>query len=283
MTTQPRQEVAVVIDFLEGNFKKGFKVSLEILKEGTRTQQTNDLPRLPPAPELPDLYRVWQSRYIAMGAQRQLSSSRSIQPVANQPTHKRSAVQDCRAAANALEQVLSDWFQSDSFQRLRDKILAVRLIQEENAVPVIFNFRVPEADQLRRLPWHVWDLFRIALPNAEVVLQAKIAPKSEPSDGPLKVLAIYGSPTQGISTEEDRAAWHSLASRQNVTIVELDQPTQSDVRKALSQQPWDILFFAGHSSSTPMDGHGSEEKSLDEKNGNVLDLWIGGQIARPNS
>ncbi|MEL6814189.1 MAG: ABC transporter substrate-binding protein [Cyanobacteria bacterium J06598_3] len=268
MTTQPRQDVAVVIDFLEGNFKKGFKVSLEILKEGTRTQQTNDLPRLPPAPELPALYRIWQSRYIAMGAQRelrrQLSSSRSIQPVANQPTHKRSAVQDCRAAANALEDVLSDWFKSDSFQRLRDKILAVRLIQEEDAVPVIFNFRVPEANQLRRLPWHVWDLFRIALPNAEVVLQAKIAPKSAPSNGPLKVLAIYGSPTQGISTEEDRAAWQSLASRQNVSIVELDQPTQSDVRKALSGEPWDILFFAGHSSSAPMDEHGAEGKDPDE-------------------
>ena len=269
MTTQPRQDVAVVIDFLEGNFKKGFKVSLEILKEGTRTQQTNDLPRLPPAPELPALYRIWQSRYIAMGAQRelrrQLSNPLSIQPVANQPTHKRSAVQDCRAAANALEDVLSDWFKSDSFQRLRDKILAVRLIQEEDAVPVIFNFRVPEADQLRRLPWHVWDLFRIALPNAEVVLQAKIAPKSTPSDGPLKVLAIYGSPTQGINTKEDRAAWQSLASRQNVTIVELDQPTQSDVRKALSGQPWDILFFAGHSSSAPLNEDGSEEKGSDEE------------------
>ncbi len=248
MTTQPNQDVAVVIDFLKGNFKDGFKIGLEILVEGRRAHQTDDLPPLPPAPEIPALYRVWRSRYIATG---DASSSRAITPVPNQPTHSRSAVQDCRTAAKALEQALMQWFQDSSFNHLRASIRGERIIHEDDSVPIIFNFRVPEADQLRRLPWHVWDLFRADLLNAEVVLQAKIAPQSSITEGPLRILAIYGSASGGINTDADRSAWAQLQTRPDVTITELNQPTKEALRTTLNQQPWDVLFFAGHSRSEP--------------------------------
>ncbi len=250
--TQPNREVAVVINFLQGSFQAGFDVSLQILNAGV-PEHYAEIPTLPPAPEIPALYQAWRSRYVTLGGSGG-GSGRAITPVANQPTHSRSAVQDCRAAAKALEQALTEWFEYNSFKFLRNEIRAQKLVLEDDSVPIIFNFRVPEADQLRRIPWHIWDLFRTDFLNAEVVLQAQIAPRSLPAQGPLRVLTIYGSEsgseTGGISTDDDRAAWSALQARPDITITALNQPTKSQLRQVLTQQPWDILFFAGHSSST---------------------------------
>ncbi|MFK8182528.1 MAG: CHAT domain-containing protein [Phormidesmis sp.] len=247
--TQDNREAAVVINFSQGSFQSGFDVSLQILDAGV-PQHYAEIPALPPAPDLPALYQTWRSRYAALGG-------RTITPVANQPTHNRSAVQDCRAAAKALEQAMGRWFQNNSFKFLRNELRGQRLLLEDDSVPVIFNFRVPEADQLRRMPWHIWDLFRADFLNAEVVLQAQIAPRSLPAQGPLRVLTIYGSETGGINTEDDRAAWSALQSRQDISITALNQPTKSVLRQTLTQQPWDILFFAGHSSTTAESRHGT--------------------------
>ncbi|MGC1305742.1 MAG: CHAT domain-containing protein [Phormidesmis sp.] len=235
MTTQPDQEVAVVINFLAGSFQEGFKVSLEILKAGAREYQIDDLPWLPPAPDLPILYQAWRSRYAASGG-------RDIQFV--------SVMQNCQTAAKALEQALTIWFQDTSFKYLRSQISSKRIVHEDDSVPVIFNFQVSEADHLRRLPWHVWDLFRFDLLNAEVVLQAKVVPRRVAPAGPLRVLAIYGSATGGINTEGDREAWRSLQSRPDVAVTELNQPQTSELRQALAYNIWDIVFFAGHSRSS---------------------------------
>ena len=239
--TKTNKEIAIVITFSQGSFQSGFEVSLQILNAGVPEHHA-EIPHLPPAPELVALYETWRSRYVTLGG-------RAIAPVANQPTHSRSAVQDCRAAAKALEQAMTQWFQHNSFKFLRNEIRGQRSILEDDSVPVIFNFRVSESDQLRRLPWHVWDLFQADFLNAEVVLQSQISPRGLPAQGPLRVLAIYGSETGGISTADDRAAWRTLQSRADIDITELNQPTKSLIRRSLVQQPWDILFFAGHSNS----------------------------------
>lgn len=249
MTAQPHREMAVVIDFLSGTLETGFTVSLEVYQDRTRLRQINELPKLPPAPELRALYRVWRSRYIALGSTAS-GSTRTIQPVANQPTHSRSAIQDCRAAAKALESALASWFQTDAFKYLRHQIRTERVLHQDDALPIIFNFRVPEANQLRRLPWQTWDLFRTDLLNAEMVLQAKPVAKSKPPQGPLRVLAIYGSATTGIDTADDRNAWQQVQQSTDITITSMEQPTTAELRYALNQKTWDILFFAGHSTSS---------------------------------
>ncbi|HEY9668326.1 MAG TPA: transmembrane sensor domain-containing protein, partial [Coleofasciculaceae cyanobacterium] len=56
----------LVVLKLDGDFKQGFRVTLEIGLEGERPE-TEIVGKLPPAPELVEQYRGWQSTYRGLG------------------------------------------------------------------------------------------------------------------------------------------------------------------------------------------------------------------------
>jgi CHASE2 domain-containing sensor protein/class 3 adenylate cyclase len=107
--------------------------------------------------------------------------------------------------------------------------------------------------QIQRLPWHLWDIMDRYL-QAEIALNAPTfhglapAPATRPrrQDNRVQILAILGH-CEGIDVEADRQELQNLP---DARVCLLDAPTRQAVTEALQAQPWDMLFFAGHSQTS---------------------------------
>lgn len=193
--------------------------------------------KLPPAPELLQFYRHWQATY------RQLATFTRLEAPKAQVTNI-SVIADCYSAARVLSDRFNAWLRCESFRPIREKWLEQLSLHE--IVRVILQTDDP---LLQRLPWQVWELgdrytqseLALSLPAYEQVTHPN------PLDTPdkLKILAILGS-SQGIDIQADRALLEQLPDAEICFLVE---PQRQELTDQLWVQPWDILFFAGHSSS----------------------------------
>ncbi|MCC5613746.1 ABC transporter substrate-binding protein [Nostoc sp. CHAB 5836] len=240
------KNVAVVLRISAGSFVDGFSVSLQILEDGQIIQEHDDLPLIPAAPEIPQLYQEWQNI--------SLEGSRQLQAVSGQVTNVAN-VENWRQRTQRLEDYCRRWFQDRAFSSLRDRIRANTRIRTDQSVPIII--RCPTQDQnqnelLRRLPWHVWDLFT-NLPNGEFALFTNFRRQVATLEAPVRVLAIFGSSQGGLQLEEDQAALEILQQR-GAEIIRQSEPSEETLSRLLFDEDWDILFFAGHSSSQGTSG-----------------------------
>ena len=119
--------------------------------------------------------------------------------------------------------------------------------------------------QLRKLPWHLWDLVDKDYPKAEITLslpqlERSSAIKTSSHRDKLKILAILGD-SEDINLEKDRELLKNLPLS---TTTFLAQPKRQDINDKLWNQHWNILFFAGHSKTIGDTGriHINEEDSL---------------------
>ncbi|MCC5665600.1 ABC transporter substrate-binding protein [Nostoc sp. CHAB 5784] len=244
---QPPENVAVVLRISAGSFVDGFSVSLQILEDGQIIQEHDDLPAIPAAPEIPQLYQEWQNI--------SLEGSRQLQAVPGQVTNVAN-LENWRQRTQRLEDYCREWFQDRAFSSLRDRIRANTRVRTDQSVPIII--RCPTQDQnqnelLRRLPWHVWDLFT-NLPNGEFALFTNFRPQVATLEAPVRVLAIFGSSQGGLQLEQDQAALKILEQR-GAEIITQSEPSEETLSRLLFDEDWDILFFAGHSSSQGTSGH----------------------------
>lgn len=104
--------------------------------------------------------------------------------------------------------------------------------------------------QLEKLPWHLWDLVDRDYPKAEVALSVPESEQVAASPIPthrnkLRILAILGD-SVGINVQQDRQVLEKLPGAATTFLVE---PQRQDINDHLWNQPWDILFFAGHSKT----------------------------------
>ncbi|MDF5710225.1 MAG: ABC transporter substrate-binding protein [Nostoc sp. S4] len=235
------QNVAVVIRINVGNFADGFPVLLQILEDGKIIQEYDDLD-IPAAPEMPQLYQQW--REIS------LRGSRALQAVPGQETNVSYA--DWRQRTTDLRDYCRTWFRHSAFRSLRDRILANQIVHTDQSVPIIircFTISDTENDILRRLPWHLWDLFsENQLPNAEFALFTRFRRRVAILKAPIRVLAIFGSSDRGLQLEQDEAALQILEKR-GAKITRKLEPSIKILSDELRDKNWDILFFAGHSYS----------------------------------
>ncbi|MFN6526197.1 ABC transporter substrate-binding protein [Nostoc sp. ChiSLP03a] len=236
------QNVAVVIRISAGSFAEGFTLSLQILEDGRTIQEYNDLPVIPAAPEMPQLYGEWQEI--------SLERSRALQAISGQKTNVSYA--DWRQRTTDLRDRCRTWFRHTAFSSLRDRIRANARVRKDQSVPIIIRCSTAfdtENDILRRLPWHLWDLFSHSqLPNAEFALFTKYNSPIAILEAPIKVLAIFGSHDGRLKLEEDEAALEILKQR-GAEITKISEPSPETLSSLLFDGNWDILFFAGHSSS----------------------------------
>jgi len=221
----------VVFNIGEGNFEQGFPVTLQISEEG-KLPYIDHQGRLPQVPELPELYRQWQQKYYGLESMRRIIKVPPVQitNVSNE---------DCQNAAKALENCVKEWFAHSSLLILRGYV--VEEVGRNESARIIFQ---TQDELLRKLPWHLWDLFE-RHPNVEFSISAKYAPQTQDLKRPVKILAILGS-NKGIDTKKDLNLLKTLP-RAKVTL--LQEPRREQLNEQLWEQPWDILFFAGHSSS----------------------------------
>ncbi|MBD2448397.1 CHASE2 domain-containing protein [Nostoc sp. FACHB-152] len=231
----------VVLKFGDGNFNQGFAVTLQIGEEGDRPD-SEITGRLSPCPEMPLYYSRWQFSYLQLGKTYRLDAEKI------QVTNV-SISQSCQDLAHALGARFNSWLRAEEFRLLREKWLEKLLPTDE--IRVVLQ---TDNSQIQRLPWHLWEIFEryskaeiaIASPTYDRILQPRTQnPK-------VKILAIVGN-SQGIDTQADQTI---LQQCPNADVTFLVEPTRQELNDFLWGKNWDIIFFAGHSSSLGNDATG---------------------------
>jgi CHASE2 domain-containing sensor protein len=194
---------------------------------------------LPAVPELPELYRRWQLLYEAL--HQRLGLHRRIKVHSQSITNV--SVSEFSDVCQQLQNYINGWLNAESFQNIEQQLRT--LLNQDDEIRVIIETNIA---LLHRLPWHLWNFFE-DYRNAEVALsiqdyeRPQVLPRS--STGKVKILAILGD-SNGIDVELDRSLLKKLALAETEFLVE---PTRKELDEQLWNRDWDILFFAGHSSS----------------------------------
>ncbi|MEH2295636.1 CHASE2 domain-containing protein [Nostoc sp.] len=224
----------VVLKFGEGSFEQGFAITLQIGEE--REHATTEITgKLPSFPEMPLYYSHWQSSYRQIGNRFRLHADQM------QVTNV-SMIQDCENTSHILRARFNTWLRAEEFRPLREKWLQ-RLSSTEELRVILQT----ENSQLQLLPWHLWDLLE-HYPKAEIALCSPSYDrihKPRTKNPLVNILAIVGN-SQGIDTQADQAL---LQQCRNADVSFLVEPQRKELTDHLWGKNWDILFFAGHSSS----------------------------------
>ncbi|HAX80435.1 MAG TPA: Chase2 sensor protein [Cyanobacteria bacterium UBA11372] len=237
----------VVLNLGNGDLNIGFpSVTAQLSEDGNSLQCTGSLP---PAPELIQLYRRWQLLYRLLYESfdpsfgwRRRGIDEEIEIDEEDITHV-SAVEFSNLC-NELQNRINSWLKSESFRNI-DQKLRTKLAPTDE-IRVIMQTK---DNWVRQLPWHLWDFFE-DYPKAVVGLSApefepvKLSGKS--AIEPIRILAVLGN-SLGIDVQKDRAILEQLPGAKTVFLVE---PSRRELNRCLwDKQGWDILFFAGHSST----------------------------------
>jgi branched-chain amino acid transport system substrate-binding protein len=241
MNTPIHKNVAVVLTFEQGTFDSGFSVTAKVLENGVQIEKKERLP-IPPIPDLQERYEAWKQQYIAQ-------ATRKIEIPAAQVHH--ANIEACREVAKQFLSYLNEhWFNSDRFQHLKEWIRSRTLVQVDQSVPIFFEFDTHSREQdtlFRRLPWSCWDLFS-ELHHAEPTLGIAYTKTVKSFLRNIKILAIFGTDEGGIHLDDDRKFVNEL-KRFGARVYDLSCPQPDDLYSALRHNTYDLLFFAGHSSS----------------------------------
>ncbi|MGK7901306.1 MAG: CHAT domain-containing protein [Hormoscilla sp.] len=242
----------VVVNLLEGNLERGFSVLLEIGLDGRRPE-IEIRGNLPPAPHISESFSQWQE-YFRKKVNPGRSSQESNSQESNSTRAKaiKATTFSSSDAAKKLATDMNSWLNSGNsaeWQKIRDALQQNLSPDEEIRVIIQTGDR-----NLRRLPWSVWDLFAETYTQAEIALSAPEYkdPRRRSAThkhSKVRILAIMGD-SDGIDIEFDRQELERSASKAEIKFLE--QPTKRELLEWLgNERGWDILFFAGHSSSQP--------------------------------
>ncbi|MEX0269705.1 CHASE2 domain-containing protein [Leptolyngbyaceae cyanobacterium UHCC 1019] len=216
---------------------QGFQVTLEIRSELNQIE-VEERGQLAPNTALMDALQDWQEKYRNIGAPTRIKPKRILYDGSIQ---KRRA--DCNKAAANLRDRFTNWLKSDSFRSV-DLQLREELHRDEEV-----RLLLRSADQtLQKLPWHEWDFVQ-RYPNTEVVLtslnqRSRKQSAAQPTQKN-RVLAILGH-SHGIDVTADRQLLEGLS---NSDVTFLVEPQRQQLGDRLWEQPWDVIFFAGHSET----------------------------------
>ena len=231
----------VVLSLGNGDLQNGFPTVTAQLWEPDNLVGMKFTGRLPAAPEIPELYRYWQLLYSALYQRLDLCPRLEID--AGDVTNVSSV--EFSDLCQRLSDRINAWLNSEPFRNIEQQLRTQLDPCEEIRVIIETN-----DNQLRRLPWHLWNFFE-HYPKAEVALSApeyKRQPKKSLTKTPgakVRILAILGN-SKGIDISKDRAILSQLSDKAETEFLVEPQPEQLNDQL---WKDWDILFFAGHSSS----------------------------------
>ncbi|MCG6138666.1 MAG: CHASE2 domain-containing protein [Nostoc sp. LLA-1] len=230
----------LVVLKLDGDLHLGVQVTLEIGEEGKRPT-TEITGKLPSNLDLATAIDQWQSTYCSLGKFTRIKAKKIIYDGSISQRRK-----ECDQKARKVRSHLNNWLLSESFRPVREKWLKHLMPDEEIRVLIRTHCL-----QLKKLPWHLWDLIDREYLKAEVVLSVpdseteKAALQTSTRKNKIRILAILGD-SDGIDVEQDRQLLEKLPGAATTFLVE---PQYSDIHEKLWKLPWNILFFAGHSKS----------------------------------
>ncbi|MGI0479355.1 CHAT domain-containing protein [Geminocystis sp. CENA526] len=225
----------IIFKIGEGSFEKGFSVTIRLSDDDSKELLVETEGRLPPAPNLYQSYTDWQSSYRSLAI--------SLRLGANSAQVTNVAVSQCLEYINVLQINLNQWLENTAVQSLLFDLFP-HLHQQD-----LIRFVIQTADvRLWQLPWHLWSVWH-RYPQTEIALSKPNCQKPNRSNDfhyprKVRILAILGD-RRSIDIERDRRILNNLP---NAEVVFLDQPNLAELTP-LWEQSWQILFFAGHSSS----------------------------------
>jgi len=235
----------VVLNLGKGNCSAGFASVTAQLWHSRETAPIQAIAALPPASALEAAYQHWQRFYVTLYSGMNWRRSRSA---ADFEIDDDDITVVTRAGFASLCQNLQEefnqWLNCESFRKI-DQTLRTQLNPKDEIRLVV----TADADTALRLPWHLWQfledypLAELALSPANYVRSLQTKPASPQRK--VHILAILGN-SHGIDTEVDRQFLERLP-QSNITF--LVEPNRVVLSEQLWQGQWDILFFAGHSSS----------------------------------
>ncbi len=226
-----------------GDFEQGFSVTLTI-KENGEVCAPEVKGKLAPAPQILDRYNDWQQAYYSWG-QNHRWWRRGIEVPEQINTNYASADSEDKANsyAHQFEVALNEWLDYSDLGELREELL--HTVNRNDSVSFIVK---TDNKELQKLPWELWRLLKNRYHQAEVAISSRSAPKKGALKSSVKILVILGS-DEKIDIQTD---WDILREKlPNDELVLLEKPSAEEFRKNLTSQPWDIIFFAGHSATHP--------------------------------
>lgn len=235
----------VVLKIANGDFERGFHVSLAIGEDGVHPF-TEPKGQLPPAPDILRYYTDWQSTYrklvVPFGVR--------LEAVAEQVTNYSDLRNQNVVAGQQLGNSMNQWLNSWEFSSIREKIKQV-VNPEENV-----RFIVQTDDiRLQCLPWHLWNLWEdyhqseIAFSLSSYNRLSKKGATNTKEQ--VRILAVFGESYQKnylkINIEAD---WETLKSHfPDAELLRLDRPKLEDLGNLIWKEQFDIIFYSGHSYS----------------------------------
>lgn len=271
----------LVVLKLNGDFEKGFQVSLEMGEDGQLPDLKMDA-YLPRNPELArQVERHWNQTYRSLSntdrpinapmlkgeklevdcvatpleyrpseGENQTYGYRIKRPEVFYGGHLNRRIQECQASARQLELELNQWLQSTSFQSTREEWRD--FVRKYEEVRVLVQTQNPLVE---KLPWHSWDLLKHGYEKAEIALGSpnfrRQNSRSPIAKEKVKVLAIFGT-SEGINIQADRQFLEEFSDRADIKIFV--EPERQDINDRLWEQHWDIIFFAGHGETEGNEG-----------------------------
>ncbi|MEM9543193.1 MAG: CHAT domain-containing protein [Cyanobacteria bacterium P01_E01_bin.42] len=217
---------------LDGNWRDGFRVGLEIGGENARPE-TILAGNLPANEPLAELLRSHRQVYARGGMMTRISPKRAIN------VNYREWARDCQQSSANLRSRFREWLSQPGFQRLDLRLREA--LQPEEAVRLHLQC---DHSEVFHLPWHCWELLE-RYPRAEIAFAPpELSPRYPRTarGGNLRILAILGC-SQGIEVERDREFLENLPHAEVTFLV---QPLRVELNDALWEREWDVLFFAGH-------------------------------------
>ena len=234
----------LVVLKLDGDFNRGFSVSLEIGDDGKRgdVELSDNKLKLPPIPHLPDIYQDWCRSYFSLDGYRIKIKKEQISNV-----KFTSLKEDCRKKAAYIKLNFTNWLKADSFRRIKEECLIHLSPTDE----IRFIIRTTEF-QLRKLPWHLWDLFD-SYPDAEIALSCFSARRfTRNYRNQVRILIVLGN-SEGINVADDNKFLKEYC--RDAELVVLNEPSVLELNEHLwDEKGWDILFFSGHSRTESAQG-----------------------------
>ncbi|OCQ95498.1 hypothetical protein BCD67_09695 [Oscillatoriales cyanobacterium USR001] len=226
-----------------GNFDKGFDITLRIRGESEPLGDPEDTlvvtnGRLSKCPELLQKYQDWQKKFTGLEANYRGIKFKRISGL-NLDQYR----QECREAHTDLVLSFREWLKSSQFRNVEDELRTH--LQAEDEIEFLIQ---TDSDELRKMPWDTWEFIRryrkaaigITPLGYKRIPQYKVGEK-------LRILAILGSTKGVLNLTEDRKVLESFSGAEVCFITE---PKREELAK-LWEEKWDVLFFAGHSSSQP--------------------------------
>lgn len=240
----------VTLNLGRGTLQDGFPSVTVQLKSESNSKISQFHGSLPSSANILHLYRRWQllydllyeARSIHVGLRKFQSIDDGIEFDEDDVTHISES--DFYDVCNELQKEIDKWLDYEDFRNV-DRQLRMRLNTDDEIRFIIQT----EDNYLRKIPWHIWRFFR-DYPRAEIALSAIEFDSGIQIKNYIKkvrILAVLGN-SSGIDVEADKKLLSSLLDTKAVFLAE---PSRLELDEKLwDEQGWDILFFAGHSSSS---------------------------------